>query len=190
MRSMALRTRGLNLGAARAYVKERFHEDGWKRMLARLPRKDIDEVWDSLILPTGWYDYAIHQAFLQALDDEFRAEEPNLGRELGRRSAQQDIKFYHSITMAFIDPARVLEQATRLWSEHYSEGRIEVGERGRNSMKMVLDNPGVHRIVCSESVPGWGAYAIGLAGAKEPRAEQVFCVHHGFARCEYLVEWE
>jgi len=189
MSSMALRTRGLNLGAARAYVKERFHEAGWNRMLARLPPKDVEEVWETLILPTGWYDYAIHHAFLDALDDEFRGDEPNLGRELGQRAAHQDIKFYHSLTIAFVDPARVLEQATRLWSEHYSEGRIEVGERGTRSMKMVLTNPGVHRMVCSETVPGWGTHAISLAGAKEPRAEQVFCVHHGFSHCEYLVEW-
>lgn len=187
---MALRTRGLNLGAARAYVKERFHEAGWRRMLARLPRKDIDEVWDTLILPSGWYDYAIHNAFLDALEDEFRGVEPNLGRELGQRAAQQDIKFYHSQTMSFTDPSRILDQAARLWSEHYSEGRLEVAERGKQSVKLVLTNPGVHPIVCSETVPGWGVCAIGLAGAGAPRANHVLCVRQGFSHCEYVVEWD
>jgi hypothetical protein len=185
-----LRTRGLNLGAARAYVKERFHQAGWNRMLALLPRRDIEEVWDALILPTGWYDYPIHHAFLENLDREFRAAEPNLGRELGARAAQQDIKFYHSQTMAFVDPARILEQSTRLWSEHYSEGRIEVDDRGDRSMKLVLTNPGVHRMVCTETVPGWGLQAIRLAGARDARVEHVVCVHHGFSRCEYVVEWD
>ncbi len=187
---MALRTRGMNLGAARAFVKERFEADGWDRLMARLPAKDVGEVWEALILPTGWYDYPIHERFLDALDAEFRAEEPNLGRELGARAAQQDIRFYHSLTISFVNPARVLDQCARLWEEHYSEGRLEVEERGRDSVKIVLVNPGVHWMVCGETVPGWGERAIVLAGAKSARAEHVLCVRKGFSHCEYVVDWE
>jgi hypothetical protein len=187
---MALRTRGMNLGAARAYVKERFKDVGWNRLVARLPERDVAEVWDTLILPTGWYDYALHGRFLDALDAEFRALEPDLGRELGRRAAQSDIRFYHSQTIAFVSPARVLDQCARLWAEHYSEGRLEVEERGHDSFKIVLVNPGVHWMVCSETVPGWGERAIVLAGARSARAEHVLCVRKGFSHCEYVVDWE
>jgi hypothetical protein len=185
-----LRTRGMNLNGTRAFVKERFQEAGWNRVLARLPRRDVEEVWEGLILPTGWYDYPIHDAFLQVIDDEFRKDVPNLGRELGQRAAQHDIKFHHSLTIAFVDPARVLEQCARLWEEHYSEGRLEVVDRGTRGVKVALTNPGVHPMVCSETVPGWGEWAIGLAGAKNPRAQHFLCVRQGFSRCEYVVEWD
>jgi hypothetical protein len=180
----------MNLGAARAYVKERFKDAGWSKVIARLPARDVEEVWAALILPTGWYDYPLHERFLDALDDEFRAVEPRLGRELGSRAAQQDIKFYHSQTIGFVSPARVLDQCSRLWEAHYSEGRLEVEERGQNCVKIDLANPGVHPMVCGEVVPAWGEQAIALAGAQRPRAEHVLCVRKGFSHCEYVVEWD
>lgn len=184
-----LRTRGMNLGQSRAYIKERFKEVGWAKVVARLPEKDVAEVWETLILPTGWYDYAIHERFLDAIEAELRPLEPNLGREMGQRGAQSDIRFYHSQTMSFSDPARVLEQCAQLWSEHYSDGQLEIEDRGHRSYKFALRNPGVHWMVCSEVVPGWGEQAIILAGAKRAHVEHVLCVRKGFKQCEYVVDY-
>jgi hypothetical protein len=186
---MTLRTRGLNLGGLRGFVKERFHDAGWKQILARLPAEDVAEVWDTLILPTGWYSYAIQARFLDAFDELFISGDPQLGTELGRRAARVDIRFHHSQTMSFNDPLRILEQCARLWEQYYSEGRMEVEDRGDRRVKVVLVNPGVHRLICGQTVPAWGAEAITLAGAKDARAEQVVCIHQGFSRCEYVVEW-
>jgi hypothetical protein len=187
---MTLRTRGMNLSTSRAFVKERFGQDGWERVAARLPPDDREKVWETLILPTGWYDYPIHHRFLDAMELELRAEAPNLGREMGMRAAQSDIKFYHSQTIAFVNPVRVLEQCARLWEEHYNEGRMEVEDRGNNAVKIVLINPGIHKMACAESIPGWGEQAIVLAGAQRAHVEHTVCVADGFSQCEYVVDWE
>lgn len=186
---MTLRTRGLNLTGLRTFVKERFQEVGWSQLIARLPGEDVLQVWETLILPTGWYDYAVQGRFLDAFEELFRPGEAHLGREIGKRAAEFDIRFFHSQTMAFNDPIRVLEQCARLWEEHYSEGRMDVEDRGNQSIKLVLENPGLHKIICAEVVPGWGTEAITLAGAKDARVEHVLCVHQGFSRCEYVIEW-
>ena len=106
------------------------------------------------------------------------------------RAAQSDIKFHHSQTIAFVSPVRVLEQCARLWEEHYSEGRLEIDDRGNNAVKISLTQPGLHPMTCTETVPGWSEQSqVLLAGAKSAYVGACGGALNGFSHCEYVVDW-
>ncbi len=176
------------LATARAYAKEAFEQTGWEALLTELPAAER-KVWESLILPTGWYSVDLLHNFLRALDRRYRARVPDLGHQLGRRIARGNIKFFLSLVVPLLSPATVLSQASPLWKEYYSAGAMHVADEGHKSIKIRLDNPGVDRMVCAEIVVGWGVEAVEQTRSKVVRAEQVHCVHDGFARCEYVLTW-
>jgi hypothetical protein len=186
----ALKVRGMALAASRAYAKERFNPAGWQRLCTVLPPQHVIEVWNALILPTGWYAGEIFDAFLDGLDATYRADEPRLGFQIGQRIAKGDIKFYHSLVMPFLDPGTVLSQSARLWHEYFDGGAMAVIDREAGGLRVTLDNPGVHAIVCREIIPGWGAMAITQTGAKVTRIEHDACVRDGAAACTYAIAWE
>ena len=65
----------MNLSTSRAFVKERFASSGWERIVARLPQEDLDTVWETLILPTGWYTTTRSiRAFSTAMEIEGSAQ--------------------------------------------------------------------------------------------------------------------
>ncbi|HZS37203.1 MAG TPA: hypothetical protein VFF06_10265 [Polyangia bacterium] len=185
---MALQVRGMALATTRAYAKEAFEKSGWEGLIAELPAADA-KVWETLILPTGWYPIELFHNFLRALDRRNRARVPDLGHQLGRRIARGNIKFFLSLVVPLLSPLTVLSQASPLWKEYFSAGAMHVVDEGHHAVKITLDNPGVDRIVCGEIVVGWGVQAVEETRAKVVRAEQVHCVHEGFSRCEYVVTW-
>lgn len=184
-----LKVRGMALAASRAYVKERFREAQWAGFVRQLPPEHVAEVWEALILPTGWYDVAVLNSFLAEAEARFRKEEPRFGAQLGQRMGRGDIKFYHALVMPFLSPARVLAQVARLWQQYWNAGAMAVIERNDTSVRIRLDNPGVPQILCAEIIPGWGVAAIEATGSRVVRVEQVACVLAGAPSCEFIAEW-
>jgi hypothetical protein len=187
---MGLKVRGMALLACRAYVKERFGEAGWTRLMAQLPPDHQREVWNTLVLSTGWYEVRVFDVFLDAAQQVFGAEDPRMGRGMGDRIARADLKFYHSLVMPLLSPARVLGAVSRIWPTYWSQGGMSVVDRADKSLRIVLDNPGVPPLLCGAIAPGWGATAIELTRTRCIRVDEVQCVRKGAATCEYIAEWE
>lgn len=181
-----VRCRGIGLSASRAYVKERFGAAGWDELLATLPDERIAAIWDALILPNGWYELSLLDDFLDALERCF-GETAAVGLELGRRIARAEIR--HRIFIGSRDLGRVLDDSPRLWSAYFSEGAICVMKSGLETMELVLHNPGVHRLVCSEVVVGWGTEILAAAGAAVVENEHYRCVRDGSSSCGYRLRW-
>jgi hypothetical protein len=182
-----VRCRGIALSAARAYVKERFGAAGWKELLAALPDEKVAAIWDALLLPAGWYAMPLFDSFLAALQQCF-GETAAVGDELGRRVARAEI--HHRIFIAGqTDLARVIEDAPRLWSHYFSDGAMVVMKSGKKGIDLVLHNPGVNRMVCSQLVVGWGSEILECAGLTLVENIHHRCTHDGASTCAYRVRW-
>jgi hypothetical protein len=182
-----VRCRGIGLSASRAYVKERFGAVGWQELLAALPDERSVAIWDSLILPSGWYAIAVYSEFLDAVQRCF-GETTAVGEELGRRIARAEVH-YRIFLGGVSDLTRVLDDAPRLWGAYFSEGAMCVMRRAPQAIELVLHNPGLPRVICSEIVVGWGSEVLETAGATVLENVHHRCALDGSSSCAYRIRW-
>ena len=103
---------------------------------------------------------------------------------LNRRGVSRRI-FLGGIT----DLLRVLDDSPRLWGAYFSEGAICVMRREPKSIDLVLHNPGLHRLICSRIVVGWGSEVLEAAGATVIENVHHRCALDGASSCGYRIRW-
>jgi hypothetical protein len=182
-----VRCRGIGLSASRAYVKERFGAVGWRELLAALPDERSVAIWDALILPNGWYAMSIYDDFLDAVERCF-GETAAVGDELGRRIARAEVH-YRIFLGGISDLTQVLDDSPRLWNAYFSEGAMCVMRREPKSIELVLHNPGLHRLICSQIVVGWGSEVLAAAGVHVIENRHHRCALNGSSSCAYRIRW-
>ncbi|HJZ85994.1 MAG TPA: hypothetical protein VKN99_12530 [Polyangia bacterium] len=182
------RVRGRVFVPVRAFIKERFGEAGWERVLARLAPQDR-QIVDGFVLSEGWYDLPLYQRMFDAIRAEFAAEMPNLGYHIGQKSAEMNVPLFHRMLMRFGSPAGVFVRAAALWKEYFDQGRMEVIERGENHYRVLMYDEHARPWLAAEILPGWAAKVVEMTG-HEVVASRLDTVHEGKPPgYEIYVEW-
>jgi hypothetical protein len=64
-----------------------------------------------------------------------------------------------------------------------------VMRREPKSIDLVLHNPGLHRLVCSQIVVGWGSEVLESSGARIVENRHHRCALDGSTSCAYRIRW-
>lgn len=184
---MAL-VRGRSLVPIRAFIKETFGEDGWKRTLAELPPPDR-EIVDGLIVPDAWYERTLHLELAAAIFRLWQKEMPDVGRRLGARAAKHHDKFYLRPFLRLGGPMPLVKRAAGLYREYFQGGEMAVVERRDSGARVSLTDPLSPKTFCSETFLGFCEEIIRLSGRTPVRVRQEVCRHDGADHCEIDLEW-
>jgi hypothetical protein len=174
------------MAAARAFVKEHFGPHGWRQLLARFDERSA-VFWDGLIIPDLWYPAALFDDFLDQLLRSFDGE--MLGEHNGRRIASAEIRNRIFLPTPLINPARAIEDGARLWQSYVNAGRMRVVDRQPDGLTLVLDNPGVHPLLCGDIVIGWGSETIRRTSATVRSNTHRCGWLTGDDHCSYQISW-
>lgn len=185
---MAL-VRGRTLVPLRAFFKETFGEDGWKRLLAELAPKDR-EVLDGFILPDAWYDRHLHVALLETGPRLFGREMPDIGRRMGARVARHHDRFYLRPLLKLGGPMMVVKRASALYREYFQGGEMAVLERRETGARVMIDDPFAPPFFCGETLLGFAEELVRLSGRTPVHVKQLVCRHEGADHCEMDLEWQ
>lgn len=184
---MAL-VRGRTLVPLRAFLKETFGEEGWRRLLGELapPQRSVLE---GLILPDAWYDRMIHRAMLETTARLWAEEMPDIGRRMGARVAWHHDRFYLRPLVKLGGPIVILKRASGLYREYFQGGKMAVLEQRGAGARLLVDDPHAPPFFCRETLLGFAEELIRLSGRRLVRIEQPVCRHQGADHCELDVEW-
>lgn len=181
--------RGRTLVPVRAFLKESFGEQGWKRVLGELAPPDR-AVLDGLIVPDAWYERRLHSELLDHTFRLWRREVPDLGRLLGARVAGHHDRFYLRPLIRLGGPNMIVRRAAALYRDYFQGGAMEVLERRDTGARLRLDDPNALRWFCSETLPGFCLEILRLTGRPVVHAKQVVCRFEGADHCELDLEWK
>jgi len=185
---MSARTKGFILQSRLAFVRERFGDAGVDQVLALLPESDRATL-HGLILISGWYPLELALRLDDAISHAFGEESEQALRELGRRSADDNLTKFQGAFIHGKSPDAFLALAPAVYRMYYETGSREYHPRTPNSGELVTT--GAEGVTAGDclTVMGWYERALELTGAKGPRLTHPECVARGGKVCRYGVTW-
>jgi hypothetical protein len=180
---------GSGLIYRRDFVKERYGEVGWQRVLARLAPQ-VGRLLDNSLSPLEKYPQAVYSQLIAAIKAEFGAADPGaLAREMAREVARAEAHGAYRFILQGQSPEEMLEKMPLLWRLQLPVGRMDVERLGERSYALTLDHP-VDAELCQNSLVGYLEGLVQLFPVRQVRVRHSQCFHQGHGRCRYEVQWE
>ena len=181
--------KGSVLLSRRAYLKDRGGDALFQRVVGRLPDPDRAAI-EATLLATSWYPLALNLRLDDAIADELSTgNRSQVFIEMGRASAEQNLKTVHQAFVRDGDPHYLLSNAPRIYRLYYAVGYRTYERVSSNSATLrTFDAESVTATDCM-TVVGWHQRAIELCGGKNVAVAEMVCRSRGGAHCEYRCAW-
>jgi hypothetical protein len=159
-------TKGVGFVNARTFTIARFGEEGWTKVLTALSAPDRAIVAGAL--PVGWYTSELHARLLRAIEKTHGKDDFALSVQIGRFSAEHDLKTIHRIFLRLFSPMLAVEKIGELWPRYQTTGSWVVDGSSPTHLVGRLSKWGgnVDPILCL-NIGGYVARCLELAGAKD-----------------------
>src|SRR5262249_40950390 len=111
---------GTNFLTMREFVRKRFGDGGWERVLAKLPAEDRQMM--ASLLAVGWYPTRSLLRLMQTVDETLSPDGGTLMGDFGRYAAEHDLTVIHRAFLRLASPVYVLEKSMEYWGRFHQRG--------------------------------------------------------------------
>jgi uncharacterized protein (TIGR02265 family) len=172
-----------------AFVRGHGGEEALQAVLSRLPAAD-QAILRGWILPISWYPLALNLRLDDAIAGVLSPEDRSrVFLEMGRASADANLKGPHRPFVKPGDPHFLLASAPQIYAAYYGVGRRTYERTGETAAVLrTFDAESVTPTDCL-TVVGWHVRAIELCGGKDVRVAETRCRSRGDPHCEYHCTW-
>jgi uncharacterized protein (TIGR02265 family) len=183
------RIRGHVLLSRLKFVRDLAGEAGLEKVLAALPAPDRD-LLSGMVPLVSWYPLELELRLDAAIAGVLSpGDKSRIYRELGRASAEKNLKGVHRTYVRQGDPHYLLASAPLIYAAYYALGRRTYEKTGeRSAVLRTFDASNVTAADCL-TVVGWHERAIELCGGKDVKVVETQCRARGAPHCEYRCEW-
>lgn len=171
------------------YVRDSGGEAQLAKVLAALPGEDR-AVLGGMLLPVAWYPLELNLRLDGAIATVLSpGDRSRVFLEMGRASAEQNLKGVHRPYLREGDPHFLLSAAPRIYAAYYAQGSRTYEKAGEKSAVLrTFDAETVSATDCL-TVVGWHQRAIELCGGTDVQVEETQCRARGAPHCEYRCRW-
>jgi uncharacterized protein (TIGR02265 family) len=183
------RVKGASLLARLEYVDERGGPELRARVLELLPAADRKTL-EGRPLPSSLFPLELNarldEAIARCLDPRNPAA---VYRQLGRASAERNLRKLHAIFLAGRGPHDLLSAFPAVRATYYSDGKASYEKAADAAGTLRVAGARSHSEPDCESTAGYFERAIELVGGKDAVVELSRCVGRGDAACEFRCRW-
>jgi uncharacterized protein (TIGR02265 family) len=171
------------------YVREVAGEARFMEVLASLPAEDR-AILSGMILPVTWYSLDLNLRLDAAIATVLSpGDRSQVFLEMGRASAEQNLKGVHRPYVREGDPHFLLAAAPRIYAAYYAVGKRTYQKTGERSAVLRTEGAEIASATDCLTVIGWHQRAIELCGGTDVKVEEVQCRARGGPHCEYRCSW-
>ena len=159
-------------------------------VLKRLPAED-QALLRKMILPINWYPMELNTRLDTAIADVLSPEDRTRAfMEMGRASADENLKGAQHVFVRPGDPQFLLSQAPQIYRFYYAVGSRTYEKTGPRAA--ILRTFGAENVTEADclTIVGWHLRAIELSGGHNVRVTHPKCVAKGAPHCEYHCQWD
>lgn len=171
------------------YLKDKGGAELLDRVLERLSAAD-QKILKGRPLPSSLFPLELNarldEAIAQLLDPQNAI---GVFRELGRASAEKNLRKFHAIFLQGRDPHDLLSGFPAVRATYYSDGSASYDRLGDRAGHFRVTGARSHSRSDCESTAGYFERAIELLGGKEAKVELHRCRGRGDELCEFRCEW-
>ena len=181
--------KGSLLAARPRYVRERWGEDGVKRVIERLA-PEIRAVLASEILPFAWYPFDQLAEVDRSIVEGPMGGDLSAMKDFGATIARYDLSTIYKVLFKLGTPAFVVRRVNVAYSTYIRGGtmRGETPNAGEGTVTLV--DGAFPKYFCRYGVAGWMTAAVELSGGKHARFDEVECIHDGAPTCKWRGRWD
>lgn len=178
-----------NLVAARPrWLREKWGEDAVRSVSAKLTG-DAKKLFDSEVLPFGWYDFGTLAAVDQVIIDGPLKGDLSQMKKFGSDVARYDLSSIYKMLLKLGTPSFVAKRVGNVYSTYVRGGSMASEDVESKRARVVLAEGALPLYFCAHGIPGWFTAALELSGAKEVDVRETECVHRGARRCVWQAHW-
>jgi uncharacterized protein (TIGR02265 family) len=182
-----MKVKGNILKSRIGFVKERFGDAGWRKVLAALPGSD--QALLNSTINVAWYDFDLADRLDKAIVQALGGGDTRLFEEMGRASAQENLTTVHTNFLKPPDPQKFMSKAPLIYAFYYDKGRRTWEATGPTSGVMTTFDAETYSTADCATVIGWHKQGLSMVGAKNIRIVEDQCRARGNAVCRYQVSW-
>lgn len=187
---MTAQVGGNILYARRQFVLDRGGDALWDRVVSRLPAEDA-RILHRTMLVTAKFPLALNLRLDAAIAEVLYPGEPQRAfLEMGRSSAEVNLRGSHRGFVAQGDPHHLLGFTESIYSYYYVEGRRTYQKTGPNSAVLTTHDAPPSTPGDCLTVVGWHERAVELSGGTNVVVSETRCRSRGDQVCEYHISWE
>ncbi|MFQ5350429.1 MAG: TIGR02265 family protein [Thermoanaerobaculia bacterium] len=185
---MPTQVKGAVILARRAFVREEFGEDAWKRVLETLTEADR-ELLDGFILTASWYPFELNERLDAAVVEQLGAGDIAIFESIGSWSAKKNLAGPHKTFLTPGSPDRFMEMTDRIYDFYYDTGERKFEATGETSGVMTTYGAETFSETDCLTVIGWYREALKMCGATQVTIEETSCRARGDEFCRYEFSW-
>ncbi len=170
-----------------AFVKERFGEEAWQKVLAALPEGDRPHLAKATNI--GWYEFELGDRLDKAIVQVLGGGKTQVFEDMGRASARENLTTVHSSFLQPREPAKFMAKAPVIYSFYYDKGKRSWEATGPTSGLLVTTGSETFSTADCATVVGWYKEALDMLGAKNVSIVEETCCANGADACRYRVSW-
>lgn len=182
-----MQVKGNILRARIAFVKERFGEAAWDRVVRTLSADDQKQL--SGVVNVAWYPFDLGRRLDDVIVAVLSGGNTTVFEEMGRASARENLTTVHRSFLEPRDPQTFMQKAPMIYCFYYDTGRRTWEATGPTSGVMTTHDADTHSIADCATVVGWHKEALAMIGAKNPVIVEEACRARGDDCCRYRVNW-
>lgn len=172
------------------FIKKTLEGNSIEDFLRLLDSKEDRQIFGKRILPTEWYPYQTYINLLTLLDNKFGKGDLNFARELGKMSADNDLKGIYRAFLKIGPTKFIMKRFSHMWNGYFDTGNLVVEPMGENKDHVRLSSfPEIQKIHC-KTVEGWIERFRELGGAKGVRVKEIQCTTEGASLCIFEVKYD
>ncbi len=182
-----MQVKGNILKARIAFVKERFGEAGWAKVLGALPAADQKTLKG--VANVAWYDFDLGARLDDAIVSAVAGGDTQVFEQMGRASARENLTGVHATFLQSRDPQKFMAKAGIIYNFYYDKGRRTWEPTGPTSGLLTTYDSETFSAADCATVIGWHKEALAMLGAKNIRIAEETCRSRGDDACRYKVSW-
>jgi len=182
-----MQVKGNILKARIAFVKERFGEPAWDRVVRTLAPEDRQQL--SGVVNVAWYPFDLGRRLDDAIVAVLGGGMTTVFEEMGRASARENLTTVHRSFLEPRDPATFMQKAPMIYRFYYDTGHRTWEPTGPTSGLMTTHEADTHSVPDCATVVGWYKEALAMLGAKDVFIVEEACRARGDEACRYRVSW-
>ena len=184
-----MKVRGTVLRARIGFVKDKFGEQAWTRVLEALPEDDA-KFMSGIITHGAWYPFDISVRLDDAIVNVLGGGQMAVFEDIGRASAKENLSTVHGRFLDPRDPMEFLKKTPIIYSFYYDTGRRTFEATGPTSgVLTTFDAETFSKPDCA-TVIGWHKQGLEMAGARDVQMVEEECRAEGGKVCRYRVSWK
>jgi hypothetical protein len=183
-----VKVKGNTIKSRIAFVKARFGEAAWEKVLSSLPAHDQSEL-RNVVLNVAWFPFELGKRLDRAIVEVVGGGDARIFEEMGRASARENLGGVHKNFLDPRDPARFMAKAPLIYRFYYDTGYRTWEPTGPTSGVLTTYEAETFSVPDCATVIGWHKEGLAMAGATDVQIVEESCRVRGDAVCRYRISW-